>query len=144
MSNRTKHMAGVAEYMYEHAGDYNLDKEEMFVLGLLHDVGYIRASGDKHEEVGAAILEEKIGVTNPHILWCIKNHNDEVKHFSWSIDRHRKAFLLIKADMSVNAKGELVGYDKRLEDIGSRYGKDSETYRKCKDIIRWLKSIERK
>lgn len=143
MENRSKHMGGVASYMFNNAKTYNLDPEEMYVLGVLHDVGYLRGVKEDHEVTGARILKEKIGVTNPHILWCVHNHDKIIKHFSWSIDRHRKAFLLMKADMIIDSNGEKVGYKNRLKDIGERYGFESETYQKCEELINWLKKIEK-
>ena len=42
--NRMEHMHGVAEYCYKHATDdfYKLDRTHMYILGLLHDCGYIQ------------------------------------------------------------------------------------------------------
>ena len=34
-------MHGVAEYMYAHAEDRGLNKDSMYLLGLLHDIGYV-------------------------------------------------------------------------------------------------------
>lgn len=143
MENKSKHMGGVANYMFKNARDYNLDPEEMYVLGVLHDIGYLRGTGEDHEAIGAKILREKVGVTNPHIIWCIKNHDKIINHFSWSIDRHRKAFLLMKADMIIDSKGNKVGYKNRLNDIEERYGADSETYQQCSQLINWLKKTEK-
>ena len=38
--NKKKHMFGVVQFMYEQAPKYNLNPEEMYTLGLLHDIGY--------------------------------------------------------------------------------------------------------
>lgn len=50
--------------------------------------------------------------------------------------------LLWEADMHVDQSGEDVGYEARLEDIGSRLGFDSEPYRICSKTIEWLKQQE--
>lgn len=42
------HMWGVAEYMYQNASKYELKPDKMYVLGLLHDIGYIKGKQD-HE-----------------------------------------------------------------------------------------------
>ena len=39
--NKKKHMFGVAQFMYEQVPKYNLNPEEMYILGLFHDIGYI-------------------------------------------------------------------------------------------------------
>lgn len=140
--DRILHMAAVANYMCEHAHEYSLDKEEMYILGLLHDVGYVGNPKEGHEKYGANLLQTKAGVTNPHILWCIAHHNETIPYFSWSIDRHRKMFLLLKADMSVDANGNVVGYKKRLEDICNRHGEDSSAYARSREIVDWLIKTE--
>ena len=47
--------------------------------------------------------------------------------------------ILNKADMQIDKYGNDVGYDKRLEDIKDRYGKDSITYKNCVILIESLK-----
>ena len=37
--------------------------------------------------------------------------------------------------MQIDKYGNDVGYDKRLEDIKNRYGKDSDVYYKCCKIV---------
>ena len=37
--------------------------------------------------------------------------------------------------MQIDKYGNDVGYDKRLEDIKNRYGKDSDVYNKCCKIV---------
>lgn len=56
--NRFKmaHNIGVAEYMRENAEKYGLPADEMYVMGLLHDIGYIKQHKG-HEEYGAELLE---------------------------------------------------------------------------------------
>ena len=39
--NRMAHMHGVAEFMYEHAPLFRLNPDVMYILGLLHDIGYV-------------------------------------------------------------------------------------------------------
>ncbi|MBR0384343.1 MAG: HD domain-containing protein [Eubacteriaceae bacterium] len=48
---RIRHMHGVAEFMYKRAKDYKLDAEEMYLLGLLHDIGYIQGFEEGHGEL---------------------------------------------------------------------------------------------
>lgn len=37
--------------------------------------------------------------------------------------------------MQIDKYGNYVGYEKRLEDIKNRYGKNSEVYNKCYNLI---------
>ncbi|MBQ9659605.1 MAG: hypothetical protein IJV31_12800 [Clostridia bacterium] len=47
--------------------------------------------------------------------------------------------ILNKADMQIDKYGNDVGYDKRLEDIKTRYGEESNIYKKAKILINNLK-----
>lgn len=147
---RIAHMHGVSEYMYAHAGDFNaigkdkiykdpskpcLIPEDMYILGLLHDVGYLQGKSD-HEEYGAVLLAkngygaDKVAVIEKH--GCIL---DEVK------DIIPELVLLIEADMHIDTdvKGLFVSFDKRLENVGKRHGFDSQAYKICKANIEWLR-----
>ena len=59
-NNKKMHMFGVAEFMYTEAPKYGLNPEEMYVLGLLHDVGYIFDDWHNHEENGEITFLHKI------------------------------------------------------------------------------------
>lgn len=52
--------------------------------------------------------------------------------------------ILNKADMQIDKFGNDVGYDKRLEDIKSRYGEDSEIYLKCFKLVENVRKEETK
>lgn len=140
--NRTAHMVGVAEYMYYNAGKYNLDPDEMYVVGLLHDIGYI--SGDKHghEQYGADLIQ-KCFSTNfgmPYIGEVIAHHGDRPTDYLSEHDLVPDELkLLWEADMSVDLTGENVGFEKRLADIGERHGFGSHPYETCKQTMDWLK-----
>lgn len=43
--------------------------------------------------------------------------------------------ILNQADMQIDKYDNDVGYDKRLEDIKNRYGKDSDVYNKCCKLV---------
>ena len=59
--NRLLHILGVAEYMYTKATDYNLDPDEMYLIGILHDIGFIN-------DYGLIIGLERKGFSNPGAL----------------------------------------------------------------------------
>lgn len=172
--NRYKmaHCVGVAEYMRDNADKYSLNKDEMYVLGLLHDIGYLNGRKN-HEENGYELLE-CMGL-NRRCLFAVKNHsadpyelmiNDEYKKFILdacedivvsSCGRNDGCFikqpiprevednyipkelcLLYEADLSVDARGYRVGFEKRLEDIRTRYGNDGIEYNRAKTIVQFL------
>lgn len=142
--SRIKHMHGVAEYMYQNADKYNLNKNEMYVLGLLHDVGYINGK-PFHEEFGADLLNN-IGIPlhkSDTVRWHGTTPQEYLdSHMTWDNYIPPQLILLWEADMHIDQTGEDVGYDARLEDIGNRLGFDSEPYRICSETIEWLKQQE--
>ena len=48
--------------------------------------------------------------------------------------------ILNCADMQIDKYGNDVGFEKRLEDIKSRYGEDSEVYLKCIELVGYFKN----
>ena len=163
------HMIGVAEYMRERASDYNkgyykdpttfcrepvpiqIDPEEAYVVGLLHDIGYIYERKD-HEAKGADLLL-KMGM-NHNLAYAIQEHGtnpyeilEERKGRALGMDAISPILaLLYEADMSVNAQGYRVGFDKRAEDILTRL-EGTEFYDDAKknvtDTIRFVKEWQR-
>ena len=93
--DRIAHMHGVAEYMYKHAADYNLDPEEMYLLGLLHDIGYLEGR-IMHAQHGAAILK-KIKLPHKYQI-AVEHHGDILKEKDHPSP---ELMLLIEADMHV-------------------------------------------
>lgn len=109
------HSFGVGLYMKEHAKS---NKEEMFLLGLLHDIGKIE--GYENHEINGAHILNKVG---------FKYYKEVELHglvqdgySSYELD------LLNSADLSIDSNGNNVGYKKRIDDIKNRYGKDSNEY----------------
>ena len=49
--------------------------------------------------------------------------------------------ILNKVDMQIDKYGNDVGYDKRLEDIKSRYGEKSMVYKKADVLVKRLKKL---
>ena len=143
--DRVRHMSNVAAYMYEKAPDYNLNPEYMYVLGLIHDIGYID-EGENHAQYGSQLLYD-IGLRdtdNFSFNTMIANHSS-VPDFEmdWNNEEHRMKYLLYEADMRINSTGKLVDYDRRLEDIYTRYG-DSERIDICTEVVNWLQKYEKK
>lgn len=130
---RLSHMHGVAEYMYKHAQDYGLDPDEMYVLGLLHDIGYIRNPEDP-AEAGAEILGES-GYRNAYTILC------QNKKLTDDDADNLKLQLLIEADLKTDVNGKETDYSKKLESIAELYGKDSSQYNISSSNIEYLKDL---
>jgi len=128
--DRLKHILAVARLMKDNAEKLDLDKEEMFILGMLHDIGYEFGGSEMHHQVGAQILEKQNYKYYKEVLYHGKPN---VNYSSPALD------LLNFADMHINKKGEYVSFEDRLEDIKSRRGEDSPHYKNSKIIIDKLK-----
>ncbi len=143
--NRLRHMQGVAKYMYENASKYNLDNQKMYTIGLLHDIGYIKGDAKDHEVYGANLLNDIFECDNKYVN-AIRNHaltaNEYTTKYNCKIsDIPKEVLLLWEADLNVNAEGDCVGFDKRLEDIGNRHGFGSVAYINAKERVEFLKDI---
>lgn len=119
------HSYGVAEYMYRNA---KANKDSMFVLGLLHDVGKLSGFED-HEMYGAEISNNVGFVYAKEIEYHGKVQGD---YTSYELD------LLNAADLSIDRMGNEVGYIKRIEDIKERYGDESEEYKNAVILAKQL------
>ena len=136
-NDRLKHSISVGRKMIEIGKELNLpnnELKELFLLGYNHDIGYeFVEKGVNHNTVGGNILKE-----NGYKYWQeVYNHgelNSDYKSLYLSI--------LNKADMQIDKYGNDVGYDKRLEDIRSRYGSDSMVYKKAEQLIQNLREEE--
>lgn len=132
--DRLKHSISVARKMKEIAENkYNMNSEEineMFVVGLLHDIGYeYTESVPEHNHIGGDVLE-KSGFK----YWEeVYNHGEIDIEFS-----SRVLDILNEADLNIDRKGNYVGVINRLEDIKLRYGVESNIYIK---MVRLAKSL---
>ena len=133
-NDRLKHSYAVAKRMMEIAKEYNLSEEDIkncFLIGLNHDIGCeFATNGIDHNKIGGQLLKD-----NRFKYWQeVYYHGDiDCTYDSIFLD------ILNKADMQIDKYGNDVGYDKRLEDIKDRYGKDSITYKNCVILIESLK-----
>lgn len=128
--DRLKHSISVARKMVEIGKEYHLSEDELkelFILGYNHDIGYEFCSNNtEHNIVGGEILKEN-GYKYWQEIYCHGNPKTE----------YNSLFLKIlnMADMQIDKYGNDVGYKKRLEDIKTRYGKDSIQYINAKSVI---------
>ena len=137
-------MHGVAEWMYNHAEEYGIgNKEEMYLLGYIHDIGYIQ--GKENHEANGAFLLGKDTYYGRLVRWHGSTPQEYIDYYkqlcpTMGVDIPKELILLWTADMTINSEGRNVGFWERLEDIEDRYGKDSEPYRICSETIEWLRN----
>lgn len=132
--DKLKHSYNVAKKMQQIGKKLNLSNEEindLFIIGLNHDIGYeFSKNGKNHNKIGGDIL---------------KNNNykyyQEIYYHGEVQDEYQSLFLdiLNSADMQIDKYGNDVGYDKRLDDIGTRYRFDSNVYKNCQILVNNLK-----
>lgn len=132
--NRILHSLGVANKMVEIGTKKGLspkDLEDLFTLGINHDIGYKFGEGSNHQIKGGLILKR-----NGYKYW------QEVYYHGLIQNEYSSLFLdiLNQADMQIDKYGNDVGYDKRLEDIKCRYGEDSDVYIKCCRLVNNIRS----
>ena len=131
--DKLKHSYSVANKMVELGKKRSLNNEqleELFLLGLLHDIGYQFGDKDSHNIVGGNILKN-----NDYKYW------QEVYYHGNPTSEYKSLYLDILniADMMIDKYGNDVGFDKRLEDIKERYGIDSIQYKNSVEIVNKLK-----
>ena len=130
--DRVKHSLSVALKMIEIGKKKNLSEEqleELFVLGLNHDIGYQFGNSENHNEIGAEILKN-----------CGYKYWKEVLNHGKIDNIYNSLYLdiLNEADMKIDKYGNDVGYDKRLKDIENRYRAESKVYKNAKTLIEKL------
>ncbi len=134
-NDRLKHSLAVARKMVEIGKFLNLDEEELntlFIIGFNHDIGYEFVTDTSiHNIVGGAYLRK-----------CGFKYYKEIYYHGIPDSEYNSLYLdiLNKADMEIDKYGNDVGFDKRLDDIKSRYGEDSNVYSNCKKLIRNIKN----
>lgn len=124
--DRLNHIISVARLMKDKAEELGLDKEEMFLLGFLHDIGYEFGDSEEHHIVGYQILEKQNYMYSKEVLY----HGKPTDEY-----RSKALDLLNFADMHIDKKGNYVSFKNRLKDIKSRLGEHSMAYINSKKII---------
>lgn len=123
-------MVELAKSKYNVNKDYDL--QDLFILGLLHDIGYqFTDKKEQHNFVGGKILKR-----NNYKYW------QEVYYHGDINTEYDSLFLKIlnDADMQVDNIGNYVNYEQRLENIKNRYGENSFQYINSKKLIEKIKS----
>ena len=125
-------MLSVAKLMKKEClnnGYSNSYAEDMFILGLVHDIGYVE-------------MPLRLVQSNSVNEQAVLKYTNEIKYhgipncgfISKELD------LLNWADMHINIKGEYVAFEERLQDIKSRRGENSQAYISSLKIINLLRA----
>lgn len=131
---RKKHIWAVADLMKKYGQERGLsqaDCEDLYILGLLHDIGYAFSKKEDycyHNRTGGAILQRQ-----GYKYW------QEVYYHGFANSPYQSEFLdlLNLADMHIDNKGNYVSLDDRLEDISKRYNvpvKELESYKVVQEL----------
>ncbi len=116
--DRKKHIFAVAEYLKLYAQNNkmnNTETEELYTLGLLHDIGYEFAQEKDymiHNKIGGEILKKQ-----GYKFWQEVYYHGEAN----SPYKSKYLDLLNWADMHIDSSGNYVSFDERLEEISNRY-----------------------
>lgn len=116
--SRLAHMNATANRAYEIAktvfGKSENKARQLYVLGLLHDVGYAFAPDD-HAHAGGSVLIS-LGVE----IDAVYDHGDPTVGFM-----DDELLIVNAADMTTSPTGAPMRMEDRLNDIGERYGVNS-------------------
>ena len=130
--DKIKHIIGVARLMEKYSEDNGFDNnycQEMFTLGLLHDIGYEFSDLSEHNCVGGKLLQSQNYKYFKEVLYHGIPNSEYVS---------KELDILNYADMHIDSKGNFVSFSERLNDIKNRYGKLSKTYKDCQIIVKNL------
>lgn len=128
--NKLAHILAVARLMAEKAELVGLDRQEMFALGLVHDIGFEFGGSETHHQIGAQLLKNQ----NYKYWQEVLHHGKPTQEF-----QSKELDLLNYADMHIDKMGNYVSFEDRLKDIASRRGEDSPHYRNSKIVIKQIK-----
>ena len=127
--DRYKHIIQVARLMKKYCENNGFDNtycQEMFTLGLLHDIGYEFSEHSEHNFVGGQLLKSQ----------NYKYYNEIMYHGIPNPEYNSSELdILNYADMHINSKGNFVSFSERLNDIKNRYGEKSNTHKNASIIV---------
>lgn len=127
--DRLKHCLAVANKMKQIANKnhevYESTADEMFVLGMLHDIGYeFSDKQEEHAQKGGELLKEQ-----GYKYW------KEIYYHGYpqSYYKSKELTLLNFADLTTGPCGEYMSIDERIEELESRYGEGSWQVNEAKE-----------
>lgn len=136
---RADHMFKVGLRMQNLKREYpnlcDATEDELFILGVVHDIGRAYEPDHEHASFGGLKLNQGNYKYWEEVCW----HGDP-SHTNWS----KELDLLNYADMTVDLDGEVVTLQKRLKGISERYGVDSKVYQDALKMYDYLFEYEQK
>ena len=130
------HSVGVARYMHTHANEYDLPKNQMFVLGLLHDIGYIVSDTD-HEAAGYHLLAE-LGFTFADIIAWQGMPPEYYLRATDNKSLPKELELLYEAELATSKVGSVISLEEKFKEIASTYGTASRELHNARTTAKWL------
>jgi hypothetical protein len=130
---RINHIVGVARFLKDEGirRGWDEDKQqELFVMGMLHDLGYEFIENGEESEIFGEFLERQNYKYWQEIYW---HGVPYPKYESLELD------LLRYADMHIDGKGNFVSYEGRLAEIAHRRGINTKAYTNSEKIIEELR-----
>jgi putative nucleotidyltransferase with HDIG domain len=140
---KVAHCHSVARFMMDNAKDYGISPDVAYLVGYLHDIGYIYGRLN-HEKSGADLLE--LVDVNKTIRNTISLHGTDPYLIPDNMRQYSEPLLalLYDADMSVDARGRIVGHENRLKDIAIRYGEDHIAYQTALSEVQFVEEYKLK
>lgn len=137
--DRLKHSLEVAKKMkkivLENQEKYSCTPEDMFILGLVHDIGYEFANEQpQHAVVGGIALKNQ-----GYKYWKEVYYHSRIQNEYMS----NELLLLNYADMTTGPHGESMSLTQRHEDVVKRYGKGSHQDLEVAEVIKQLVEFEK-
>lgn len=135
--NKIKHSLGVARACREIARQKGLSEDfsdAMFVMGLLHDIGYEDEPNSSHGHKSSEMIRSFQG----YIDECCDAINSHGLTFdNWLFYDE----VLNLADMTTSYDGIKVSIEERLQGIEERHGSDSIHYKNAVEVANKLKEL---
>ena len=139
--NKIKHCLGVARACYGLAISQNLPSDmadAMFIMGLLHDIGYEQEPDSNHGHRSFEMIENIIKYQNEanEAIMC---HGLVTADMQWSIFDE----ILNQADIIIGHDGSHIPIADRLKGIRNHWGEDSIHYKHALDVAEKIKTIRK-
>lgn len=132
--DRLKHCIAVAEKMKrlseENSRLFVTDPEDMYVLGMVHDIGYPFVEEQKdHAKVGGEILKKQ-----GYMYW-----REVYYHGIFQNEYDSPELRLLNfADITTGPSGEDMTMQQRIDNISERYGADSPQTKEAEKLLKML------
>ena len=139
--NKIKHCLGVARACRGLAISHNLPSDmvdAMFVMGLLHDIGYEQEPDSNHGNKSFEMIENFIKYQKEanEAIMC---HGLVSTDMQWSIFDE----ILNQADMIIGHDGSHTTIADRLKGIRDHWGEDSIHYQHALNVVEKIKTTEK-